>query len=263
MLRRRAVEAVAFVVHRHHHQHRQLRSGFARRKQRLVCFVQGGHRLNAQHVYAGGSQGANLLGKRGACFFQSGLPQRFQANSQRTHRAGDPCIARLLLAQMLHGFTRQAHARCIDISHLGAQPVPAQPEPVRSKSVGFQNFCACLQVLFVHRQDEVGVREIQLVVAAIDEDAARVKHGSHGAVGKHRPVGKDVGERWHVLVHATARREAMPADWLLCYTSGVKSGMQPMRDAASDNVQRTGESHPFCSRYGCGTLRANPRGKGF
>jgi len=38
--------------------------------------------------------------------------------------------------------------------------------------------------------NEIGLRQIQLVETAIDEDATGVEHGAHGAVRHHDPLGQ-------------------------------------------------------------------------
>jgi hypothetical protein len=63
-----------------------------------------------------------------------------------------------------------------------------------------KNLRARLQVFLVHRQNHCRVREIQLIEATIDEHSARVKHGAHGAIGKDRAVGEDVGKLGHSIL---------------------------------------------------------------
>ena len=53
-----------------------------------------------------------------------------------------------------------------------------------------------------------GIGEIQLVVAAVDEDAARVEHGAHGAVGEHGPASEDFGKLSHSVAMLSHRRFA-------------------------------------------------------
>ena len=40
-----------------------------------------------------------------------------------------------------------------------------------TKSIGFNNLRARLQILVMQIADQVGLREVQLVIAAIDEDS--------------------------------------------------------------------------------------------
>ena len=57
-----------------------------------------------------------------------------------------------------------------------------EPDGVGAKGVGLNDGGAGLQVFAVHLADDLGLGNVELVVAAIDEDAAAVEHGSHGAV---------------------------------------------------------------------------------
>ena len=197
---RRAVQAVALVVHRHHHQYRQIGRRLSGSFQRLVCLIQRGHGLDNQKVDAGCSQGVNLLGEGRPGFVQAGLAQRLQTHSQRAHRSGYPGLAGMLFLQMLHRLAGQPHSGGIDFRHFAAQTMPGQPESIGPKGVGFKNFSPRLQVFLMDGQDQAGVGEVQFVVAAVDEDAAPVDHGTHGPVGEHRPVSEDVGELRHSLV---------------------------------------------------------------
>jgi hypothetical protein len=49
--------------------------------------------------------------------------------------------------------------------------MPGQPERVCSKGIGLNNLRASLKVLMVYRPNQVGLGEIQLVIAAVNEDA--------------------------------------------------------------------------------------------
>src|SRR5208337_3452205 len=62
--------------------------------------------------------------------------------------------------------------------------VPSEAEGVASESIGFNDFCPSLQVVVVDAADEIGLREIQLIVAAIDEDAVGIEQRPHRAVAK-------------------------------------------------------------------------------
>ena len=101
---------------------------------------------------------------------------------------------------MLHRLLCQAHPRNVDFGNLPTQPVTREPEAVGAKGVGLDNLRSGLQVLLVDRKDQAGVGKVQLVVAAVDEDTTAVEHGSHGAIGKYRTAGEDVGELCHSLV---------------------------------------------------------------
>ena len=98
----------------------------------------------------------------------------------------------------------------ISASFVG-QAVAGEPDAVCAEGVGFKNLSAGLQVLFVDGKDETGIGEIQLVVAAVDEDAAGVEHGTHGAIGEQGAVSEDLGELGHsvdMLSHGSQPRQS-------------------------------------------------------
>ena len=170
--------------------------------------VQSRHGLNDQQVNSRSravpGQNADLLGKCRARFVQSGFTQRLQTHAQGPDRTRNPRgnfhIARLLFLQTLDRLPRQANARGVDLGHFSRQAVSRQPEAVGAESIGFKNLRTSLQILLMHAKDQIGVRQVQLVIAAVDEDAARVEHRAHGAIGKHGAVGKKLGKAGHSVV---------------------------------------------------------------
>ena len=254
LLRRRSIQAVAFIVHRDHHHDRQIGRGFLRRQQRFARLVQRRHGLDDEHVHARIDQRANLLGKCGARLIEPGFAQRLQPHAQRPDGARHPGLASLLFFQVGNGLLGEPHAGGVDLGHFAGQSVARQPEAVGAERVGLQNLGAGLQVVFVDGQDQPGIGEIQLVVAAVDEDAAGIQNRAHGAVGEHGRAGEDVGKVSHSLAMLSHRREFAlhpgagdvvtssrgrnlgsrrarllrhaakePEGGLLCYTSRVKS----------------------------------------
>ena len=109
----------------------------------------------------------------------------------------------------------------VDLGHFSGQSMAGQPEAVGAEGVGLKNLGAGLQVLLVNGEDQAGIGEVQLVVAAVDEDAAGVEHGAHGAVGEHGAAGEDVGKLRHSLVMLRHAGRARQQAGLLCYTSVV------------------------------------------
>jgi hypothetical protein len=233
----------------------------------LVGFVQRRHGFDNQQVNAGFRQGANLLGKGRAGFVQAGLAQGLQAYAERTHRSGHPGFAGLLILEVLHGLPSQPYAGGVDFGHFPGQAMTRQPEAVGAKGVGFKNLGARLQILFVDRENQAGIGEIQLVVTAVDENPAGIEHSAHGAVGENGAIGKDVGKFGHSLVMLSQAGPPRQPAGPLCYTSVVISwagngsgpwifpicwiGRPPsfVQAAATDRIR--------------GTLRAFRRGKGF
>jgi len=206
-----AVKAVALVVDGDHNQHWQVRSDIVRSLERLLCLVQGGHGFDNQQVNTVSrtvsSEHGDLLGEGGAGFVEAGFAERFKAYTERSDGAGNPGLAGLLFYKVIDGFARQPHASFIDFTHLAAEAVPGEAEAVGAKGVGLNDFGAGLKVLFVHGEDKARVGEIQFVVAAVDEHAARIEHRSHGAVGKHGAAQQGLGELRHSVDNAIASGE--------------------------------------------------------
>ena len=106
---------------------------------------------------------------------------------------------------------------------LSCIPKWAQPKGVRAEGVRLDDLRARLQILLVDRAHQLGLRQVQLVVAAVDEDAAFVEHRPHRSVEQHRALTKDFLKSSHScrsIFHAMPQRGASaPADAGLCYTS--------------------------------------------
>ena len=169
---------------------------------------------------------------------------------------------------MCDGLASQTHAGYVDLRHFSGQAMAREAKTVGAKGVGFQNLSARLQILLVNRQDQAWVGKIQLIVATVDEDAAGVEHGPHGAVGKHGAAGKDVSQLSHSLDMVRQPGQPSHETGALCYTSVVISWLE-----TGSGPQRVSISEPFafclidrvppliCSRSG--SFRVLRRGMGF
>jgi hypothetical protein len=258
---RGAVEAVAVVVDGDHDENRQIGCGFKRGVESFARFVQRRHRLDAEKVDAVFGQNAHLFGERGAGFVEAGFAERFKTNAERTHGAGDPSCdlgaAGLLFAQMGDGLAGDAHPSGIDVGHLGSKAMAREAKAVGAEGVGFKNLRAGLQIFLVNGEDQRRIGEIELVVAAADGHAAAIEHCAHGAVGEKGTTSEDVGERGHPVVMLRQPGGARQQTGLLCYTSGVKSGIaSDSGRCAKRSAMRKSRSRS--SRHGCGELRAKP-----
>jgi hypothetical protein len=80
----------------------------------------------------------------------------------------------------------------VDGVNLGLEAEPLEPEAVGAEGVGLNQLRPGEQVLLVDGADEVRVREIELVVAAVDEHTAVVEDGAHGSVGEDRLVAEEL-----------------------------------------------------------------------
>jgi len=273
-----AVEAVAVVVHGDHDEDGEMRGDFAGGVEGFASLVEGGHGFQAEHVHAGGGKGLDLLGKGGAGLFQAGFAQGLQTHAEGADRAGYPGFAGLFVLEVLDGLAGKADACGVDLRDFAGEPVAAQAKAICAEGVGFQDLRAGLEVLLVDGEDEAGIGEIELVVAAVDEDAAGVKHGAHCAVGEDGAVGEDFSELAHSLAMLRPGGGSRQRRGPLCYTSGDQGCLEtgsrtpfprgrvpeprffPERETCF-SVSADGNRNSFCSIRGL--LRSICRGKGF
>ena len=80
---------------------------------------------------------------------------------------------------------RHASPGQIDIADAIGQAVPRQTEAVCAEGVGFDDLSAGLQIVVVDGADELRLRQVQLVVAAVDEDAPGIEKRPHGSITEH------------------------------------------------------------------------------
>ena len=73
---------------------------------------------------------------------------------------------------------------------LRLEAVGPELEAMRAEGVGLDDVGPRLEVVLVDAAHEVGVREVQLVEAAVHEHAAGVQHRAHGAVADHDAFGR-------------------------------------------------------------------------
>src|SRR5215475_7439791 len=57
--------------------------------------------------------------------------------------------------------------------------------------------------------DEIGRGQVQLVVAAVDEDALVIEHSTHGAVGDHDAPGKLLAKRLYSGDNTCCRHDSL------------------------------------------------------
>src|SRR5208337_2375662 len=80
------------------------------------------------------SQCLDLFAECLTCFLKRSFSQRFDSRTQRANRSSDPHI------ESLGGFSRQRCTHPVHITYLVGQAMPGEPEGVRAKSIGFNNF---------------------------------------------------------------------------------------------------------------------------
>ena len=98
------------------------------------------------------------------------------------------------------GLFSQLDAGSIDFGDLGRQAVAREAKTIRAEGIGLDDFGAGLQVILMDGKDQIRIGQVEFVVAAVDEDAAGVKHRAHGAVCEHGAAGKDIGKLTHYAV---------------------------------------------------------------
>ncbi len=177
-LRIGAVEAVCVLIHRDRRDHRQLGIYVAGGQHRLMQFLDIAEGFQDEKIHAAFGQGCNLFPKSCARLLEGSLAQRFNSNSQRANRTGNIDI------EALGGVVRQTRARPVDLVDLVRQTVPSESKAVRTKCVGFNNFCASLQITLMHRVNHFRLREVQFVIGTVDENTVRVQQCAHRSIAK-------------------------------------------------------------------------------
>jgi hypothetical protein len=160
----------------------------------LVQFFDVAEGFEHQQIDAALDQGRDLFAERRARLFKRSLAQRFNANAQRADRSGDPNV------ETLGCFASHVSAGQIDVAHAIGQAVPRQAKAVRAESIGFDNLGAGLQVIVVHGADQLRLRQVQLVIAAVDENALGIEKRPHGSVTEHGRLLQTFNKvLWHLL----------------------------------------------------------------
>ena len=218
-LRGRAVQADGILIDRHHHQYRQRRGHGPGRKNGLLRLIQRGNGFDHQHVDAALGEPANLLREGFARLVEAGLSQRLQAHAQRPDSARHPGLSALLVGSLVHCLARYLGSGPVDLDHPVGEAIALQTQGIGPKGIGLDDLRARLQVLLVDVAHQFRLGEIQFVVAAVDEDAARVQAGAHSPIAEHVPRSEDLCEpirhRVSLIMLSHPGRECQPP---LCYT---------------------------------------------
>jgi prevent-host-death family protein len=75
--------------------------------------------------------------------------------------------------------------RDIDVADAIRQAVAGQAEAVSAESIGLDNLGTGLKIIMMNAANQLWLRQVQLVIAAVDEDALGVEERSHGSVTEH------------------------------------------------------------------------------
>ncbi len=152
-------------------------AGFARRQHRLAQLIQIAERFQDQQIDAGFQQRVDLFAESRPGFRERRGAERFDAHAQgsdgaRHETAFPPAASR----------ASRTPARLMSRT-FSAQSESPQARAGGAEGIGLEDLGAGLDVLLVNLADQVGRRQIDLVEAAVDKDAARVEHGAHGPIG--------------------------------------------------------------------------------
>ena len=250
----RATGQVPVIVDGHLRHDGHLRTGrFARGEQCLAHFVQIAEGFEHQQIDAGLQQHFRLLAEDGARLGERSRSQRLDVRAERADSAGHESV-------LAGRFTGQADAGMVDGMQFLGEPERRQAHAVGPEGVGLQDLGAGLHVLLMNLPHHVGRGDVQLIEAAVDEHAARIKHGAHGAVGHHGAAGKLLSK----LFGAGSGGGRHGEDIRICYSVAADADIVILphvghRERAED--ARAFAAHRFprkgspCWRIGCVIVR--------
>ena len=202
-----AVVRLPVGADRHLGDHRevaQLANGRQRRAQ-LVHVAEG---LEDEAVHPAGQEPAHLPQVEMPGLVHRELAEGLDPDAQRPHGAGHGSTS-------AGGLARQPRGGRVDTLGVVGQPVAGQLQRVGAEGVGLQHLGARPEVFPVDFPNQLGLAQVELVVAHVEEHAAAVQHRAHGAVHHVDPaVGEEIAEVWHGLRDAGAQgRRGAGAQW--------------------------------------------------
>ena len=177
-LRIRAVPAIAIFVDGYLGDHGQFRIYLSSRQNCLVKFFQIADRLQDEQIDSALGESTDLLMKRFTRFLKRNFAQRFNPDSQRAHRSRNPPV------ETFRRLMRQTRAGKVNVVNLIGKGMASQAEAVCAKRVGFNDFSSSLKVFVMDVADQIGLREVQFVIAPIDEYPFGVQQRTHGPVAQ-------------------------------------------------------------------------------
>src|SRR5262249_30758369 len=116
-----------------------------------------------------------LLTKRDFRFVDARPAPWLDAHAKRANRAGHP-------GGLARGVTRNLHALQVNRTDLVGEAETRELVAIRAERVGLDDVGARAHVLLMDFGDEIRLRQIQLIKAAIEKDAPRIQHRAHGAI---------------------------------------------------------------------------------
>ena len=89
-------------------------------------------------------------------------------------------------SKALGGFLRQPYPGKVDLPDPIFHAMACQAKGIPTESIGFNNLRTCLQVFMMEFTNQVRLRDVQFVIATIDEDSLGVEQGPGGAIAQDR-----------------------------------------------------------------------------
>ena len=197
----RAVEEVGVLVHGKHGDDGEIGGDGVGCLERLLRLIEGGDGFDDEEVDAAGDESANLIGEGVEGFAEGHFSHRLEMGAEGADGAGDPGAGGLLVLNLRGGLAGEGGAGAIDFENAILQAMAGEAKAICAKSVGFDDFRAGLEVFLVNGADEFRVREVEFVVAAVDEDSASVEGRAHGSVAQHGSASEDALQSTGCRVH--------------------------------------------------------------
>ncbi len=122
-------------------------------------------------------------------FIKRGWPIGLDAQAEWTNGAGD-------VSAIARRFTSHSCRDRVNLVKISFEPVLLQLVSSGAEGVGLDDIGAGAYVFGVDLADQVGIAEIQLVVAAVDVDALGVEHRSHRAINNEDTVSGEKFSKW-------------------------------------------------------------------
>ena len=152
----------------------------ARRQNRLMQFFQVAEGFQNQQVNAAFDQRRDLFAE-----MPRALPQTTVLPSGSMRMPSGPTAPATQASKLLAASRAKRAPAKIDVANFILQPVPLQAKRISAKGIGFNDLGPGLQVFMVNAANQVGLRNIQFVIAAVDEDALGIEQRAHGAIAEH------------------------------------------------------------------------------
>ncbi len=124
-------------------------------------------------------EGRDLFAKRTAGLGERDFAQRLNSHPQRADGAGNQGV------ETLCRLPGQTYALAIHVDQLIHTSMFRQAKRIRAKGVCFNDVCPGMQVFLMYAADEVGLRDVQFVIAAVDENTLGIQQCTHGAIAQH------------------------------------------------------------------------------